>query len=134
MKRAFAALLLSLPALCLAELKPKTFPPCDNWPTRLAEGQLKRNGILGNIDDSRTRAVLVSNEKIGKYEDGQQMWRQVYHITFHDKSGRVIDVMTVSDAGEFECSLTGADVFVVTQHYPSEEHLIKGLDYSGKKR
>ncbi|MFT4064697.1 hypothetical protein [Paraburkholderia sp.] len=131
MKHAFAVVLLSLPALCLAE--PKPFPPCDNWPTRLAEGKLKRNGILGNIDDSQTRAVLVSNEKIGKYEDGQQMWRQVYHITFHDKSGRVINVMTVNHAGEIECSLTGVDVFTVTQHFPSEERLIKGLDNSGTK-
>ncbi|WP_233804944.1 hypothetical protein [Paraburkholderia sp. HP33-1] len=114
MKRALAALLLSLPALCLAQGRPN--PPCDRWPTNIAENSLKDAGMLGNIDYTKTQAVQLASEKIGKYEDGEQMWREVYHITFHEKNGNKVKVITVNDAGEFECSMSSVEVFVVSKH------------------
>ncbi|MCC8392376.1 hypothetical protein LJ656_07225 [Paraburkholderia sp. MMS20-SJTR3] len=132
MKRAIAATLLAIPALCLADGKP--FPPCGNWPTNMAYMQLRNVGILGDIDAEKTKTVLVANEKIGKDKDGEQLWKQVYHVTFHDRNGNVIKVITVNHSGEFECSIAGVDVFVVSQHYPSEERLIEGIDYPDKKQ
>ncbi|MCC8392377.1 hypothetical protein LJ656_07230 [Paraburkholderia sp. MMS20-SJTR3] len=125
MKHVFAVLLLSLPAICVAKS-----PACHNWPTSMAQVNLQNAGLLPNIDDTKTKAVLVAPEKIGKDSYGEQLWRQVYHITFHDQNGSVIKVVTVDNAGEEECSITGVDVFVVSQHFPSQEHVIKGLDYS----
>ncbi|MGF6934318.1 hypothetical protein OKW41_003457 [Paraburkholderia sp. UCT70] len=114
MKRTFAVLLLSLPALCLAQGRPN--PPCDGWPTNIAENSLKNAGMLGNIDYTKTQAVQLASEKIGKDEDGEQLWREVYHITFHEKNGNKVKVIAVNDAGEFECSMSAVEVFVVSKH------------------
>ncbi|MCC8394734.1 hypothetical protein LJ656_19250 [Paraburkholderia sp. MMS20-SJTR3] len=114
MKRALTVLLLSLPVLCPAQGRPN--PPCDRWPTNIAENSLKDAGMLGNIDYTKTQAVQLSSEKIGKSEDGEQLWREVYHITFHEKGGKKIKVIAVNDAGEFECSMSAVEVFVVSNH------------------
>jgi hypothetical protein len=120
MRHALAVLLLSLPALCLAQGRPN--PPCDKWPTNIAEGRLKSAGMLGSVDYTKTEAVQLASEKIGKYEDGEQMWREVYHITFQEKNGNKIKVIAVNEAaGEFECSIGGVDVFIVSGHLPSRD-------------
>ncbi|MGF6964914.1 hypothetical protein OKW43_001919 [Paraburkholderia sp. WC7.3g] len=64
MKHALAVPLLSLPALCLAQSRPN--PPCDRWPTNIAENSLKSAGMLGSIDYTKTQAVQLASEKIGK--------------------------------------------------------------------
>ncbi|MBC8732892.1 hypothetical protein [Paraburkholderia sp. UCT2] len=123
MKRAVATLLLSLPALSLA--KP---PPCDRWPTNVAEGKLKAAGLIDQtkLDFSKTRAVRLSSEKIGKDQFyGKDLYRQVYHITFYEESGKQVSVITVNDAGWTECSMSGVEVFVVSQHMGPVEPLIK---------
>ncbi|MEX3857548.1 hypothetical protein QF001_002537 [Paraburkholderia youngii] len=114
MKHIFAVLLLSLPALCLSQGRPN--PPCDRWPTNIAENSLKDAGMIGSIDYTKTQAVQLASEKIGKSEDGEQLWREVYHITFHEKNGNKVKVITVDDAGEFECSMSSVEVFVVSKH------------------
>ncbi|MGF6733239.1 hypothetical protein OKW50_005384 [Paraburkholderia youngii] len=118
MKRTVVALLLSLPALlCAAQSQPE--PQCDRWPTNIAEGRLKKAGLLGNIDYTKTKAVQLASEKIGKSEDGEQLRREVYHITFHEENGDKVKVIAVNDAGEFECSMSAVEVFVVSRHLPS---------------
>ncbi|MCC8392701.1 hypothetical protein LJ656_08885 [Paraburkholderia sp. MMS20-SJTR3] len=132
MKRAVAVLVLSLPALCLA--KP---PPCDRWPTNIAEGWLMDEGLIerANLDHSKTRALRLSSEKIGKDElYGKDLYRQVYHITYYDKRGKqIVSVITVNDAGWEECSMSQVEVFVVSQHMGPAETLIKGLYNPAKK-
>ncbi|MEX3812452.1 hypothetical protein AB3X96_19665 [Paraburkholderia sp. BR13439] len=78
--------------------------------------------MLGSIDYTKTEAVQLASEKIGKYEDGEQMWREVYHITFREKSGNKVKLIAVNEAaGEFECSIGGIDVFIVSGHLPSRD-------------
>ncbi|MBC8752926.1 MULTISPECIES: hypothetical protein [Paraburkholderia] len=113
-KRTLAPILIALSALCMAQPKPE--PQCDRWPTNIAEGRLKKAGMVGNIDYTKTQAVQLASEKIGKDEDGEQLWREVYHITFHEKNGNKVKVIAVNDAGEFECSMSAVEIFVVSKH------------------
>ncbi|MGF6964596.1 hypothetical protein OKW43_001601 [Paraburkholderia sp. WC7.3g] len=93
MKHALAVLLLSLPALCLAE--PGSYPPCgDEFPAYVAQMALRKTDILSlDFDATKTRAVRLAFEKIGKYEDGEPMWRGVYQITFEERNGNKIKVV-----------------------------------------
>ncbi|MCC8392700.1 hypothetical protein LJ656_08880 [Paraburkholderia sp. MMS20-SJTR3] len=127
----FAIMLLSLPALCLAKS-----PPCESWPINVADGQLIRAGLLEreNLDWRKTRAVRLSSEKIGKdrlYH--KDLYRQVHHVTYYEKSGKPISVITVNDAGWEECSMSQVEVFVVSLHLEPLEPLIKGLGDSPKQ-
>ncbi|APA88318.1 hypothetical protein BJG93_23365 [Paraburkholderia sprentiae WSM5005] len=125
MRRAFAIMLLSLPALCLAKS-----PPCDRYPTNVAEVALTNERLTdpAKIDHSKTRAVQLASEKIGKDEDGEQLWRQVYHITFYEKGGKEFKVITVGEAAWSECSMSAVEVFVVSRHSPPVHRLFKDIE------
>ncbi len=73
---------------------------------------LKNAGITdpSQIDESKTKAVRLASEKLGK-----NRYRQVYDITFHDKAGQMIEVITSSEASSSECSMSGVDVYVVSR-------------------
>ena len=91
-------------------------PDCtgsDRWPTSMAFGSLTDTGITDNykLDFSKTKTVRLASEKIGK-----DLYRQIHHITFIEKSGNTIEVITVNDASNEECSMSGTDVFVVSRH------------------
>jgi len=112
MRHHFAALLLSLPGLCLAGTHTGS-PPCTNWPESMALVHLKNAGITDptKIDESKTHIVRLASEKIGK-----DLYRQVYDITFVEKSGARVEVVTSNKASWQECSMSGVDVFVVSRH------------------
>jgi len=78
----------------------------------MAISGLKNAGITDpkKLDESRTKAVLLASEKTGK-----DLYRQIYDITFVDKSGAKFQVITSSEASSSECSMSGVDVYVVTQ-------------------
>ncbi|HHT9114740.1 MAG TPA: hypothetical protein ACFYD0_15675 [Candidatus Wunengus sp. YC65] len=91
-------------------------PDCtgaDRYPTSMAFGYLKDAGITDNykLDFSKTKTVRLASEKIGK-----DLYRQIHHITFVEKSGNTIEVITVNDVSNEECSMSGTDVFVVNRH------------------
>lgn len=71
---------------------------------------LKNDGLIQNetTDFAKTTVVRVASEKIGK-----DLYRQVHKITFFDKSGHKIEVITVNDASHVECSMSGVEVFVI---------------------
>ncbi len=79
----------------------------------MAFGYLKDAGITDNykLDFSKTKTGRLASEKIGK-----DLYRQIHHITFIEKSGNTIEVITVNDASNEECSMSGIDVFVVNRH------------------
>lgn len=108
MKSLVTALLLAVPGLCTAT----SFNGCASWPTNMATGHLKDAGITdpGLLDHSKTKAVPLAVEKIGK-----DLWRQVYEITFHEASGRVITVITENESSSTECSISGVAVWVVSK-------------------
>ncbi|WP_257825102.1 hypothetical protein [Burkholderia glumae] len=107
MKHLLVPLLLLAPLACVAKT-----PACATWPTNIAIASLKNVGITDQtkLDESKTKAVLLASEKIGK-----DLYRQIYNITYYEKSGAKIQVITRSEASSTECSMSGVDVYVVSQ-------------------
>ena len=73
---------------------------------------LKNAGITTNdkVDFSKVKAVRLASEKIGK-----DLYRQVHRVTFVEKSGNIIEVVTSNDVSNEECSMSGVDVYVVSR-------------------
>lgn len=93
-------------------------PDCSgSWPTNMAFVLLKNEGITTNskIDFSKTKTVRLASEKIGK-----DLYHQVYDVIFTEYSGRTIEAIAVHDASHEECSMTGVELFVVSQRLGSE--------------
>lgn len=91
-------------------------PDCtgvERYPTSMAFVHLKNAGITDNdkLDFTKTKTIRLASEKIGK-----DLYRQIHHITFVEKSGNTIEVITVNDVSIEECSMSGTDVFVVNRH------------------
>ena len=91
-------------------------PQCsgvDNWASNMAFVHLKNAGITNNdnVVWGQRKVVRLASEKIGK-----DLYRQVHRVTFPQTDGSVIEVITVSDASQDECSMSDVDVFVVSQH------------------
>lgn len=91
-------------------------PDCtgvDRWPTSMAFAHLKNAGLTDNyrLDFTKTKTIRLASEKIGK-----DLYRQIHHITFTEKSGNTIEVITINDASNEECSMSDVEVFVVTKH------------------
>lgn len=62
------------------------------------------------LDFTKTKTTRLASEQIGK-----NLYRQVHHITFIEKSGNRIEAITINDASNEECSMTGVDVYVVKE-------------------
>lgn len=91
-------------------------PDCagvDRWPTSMAFVHLKNAGITTNenIDFKKTKTTRLASEKVG-----EDLYRQIHLITFTEKSGNTISVITSNEASSEECSMSGVDVFVVSRH------------------
>jgi len=87
-------------------------PDCWGWPSNMAFVHLKNAGLTDNdkLDFEKTTHVRIASEKIGP-----DLYRQVYRVTFFEKAGTTIEVITVNDASHVECSMSGVDVFVVAK-------------------
>jgi hypothetical protein len=99
------------PALVIAK-----DPDCtgvDQWPTAMAFVYLKNAGITDNnkLDFTKTKTTRLASEKIGK-----DLYRQIHQIKFSEKNGNVLEVITINDVSNEECSMSGVDVFVVNKH------------------
>ncbi|QGZ61646.1 hypothetical protein [Paraburkholderia acidisoli] len=112
MKRVLLALSLTAPALCFAKS-----PPCSHWPMKMAEAVLTEAGLTASekLDDAKTTAVRLASEQIGR-----DLYQQIYRITFHEKGGQSIEVVTNSQASSKECSMGSVDVFVVSKQFNSD--------------
>jgi hypothetical protein len=84
----------------------------DRWPASMAFVHLKNAGITNNekVDFSKTKAVRIASQKTGR-----DLYRQVHRITFVEITGKLIEVITVNDASNEECSMSAVDVYVVSQ-------------------
>ncbi len=73
---------------------------------------LKNAGVTTNeeIDFTKTKT-----ERIASQEIAADLYRQAHHVTFTEKSGDTINVITVNDASSEECSMSGVDVFIVAR-------------------
>ena len=111
MKRiVFVALLTLIPCLSFAK-----HPDCsgvNRWATNMAFVHLKNAKYTDNekLDFTKTKTTRLASEKIGK-----DIYRQIHHVTFTEKSGNQIEVITANDVSSEECSMTGVDVYVVKE-------------------
>lgn len=83
---------------------------------------LKNQGITDNdkVDFSKTQAVKLASEKIGKDKDHHEdLYRQVQSVKFTEKSGNVIEIITINDATQSECSMGSVEVYVISKHVNS---------------
>ena len=99
----------------LASAAPAKTPDCagvDRWATTMAFVHLKNAGLTDNdrIDLTKTKTVRLASEKIGR-----DLYRQVHHVVFTEKTGTAIEVVTSNDASSQECSMSGVQVFVVSK-------------------
>lgn len=88
-------------------------PDCsriDSWATKMAFVHLKNSGITNNesLDFSKTKISLVASEKIDR-----DLYRQVHLIIFTEKTGNTIEVITVNNASNEECSMSGVQVLLI---------------------
>jgi hypothetical protein len=74
--------------------------------------ELKNAGVTTNerIDFDKTRVVRLASERISK-----RLYRQVHEVTFTEKSGQTVEVITINDASKEECSESGVLVYVVSR-------------------
>ena len=91
-------------------------PDCtgvNRWPTSMAFVYLKNAGLTDNskLDFTKTKTIRLASEKIGK-----DLYRQIHYIRFTEKNGNTIEVITINEVSHEECSMSGVDVFVVSQH------------------
>lgn len=115
----FLALAVTLPALAQTKAAKSHGPDCSgSWPTVMTFVHLKNAGITDNdkVDSSKTKTVRLASEKIGN-----DLYHQIYYVTFTEKSGNVIEAIAVHDASQEECSMTGVEVFVVSKHLNPEK-------------
>jgi len=84
----------------------------ERWATSMAFVHLKNARLTDNnkLDFSKTKTTRLASEKIGK-----DLYRQVHHVVFTEKSGVKLEVITVNDASSEECSMSGVQVFVVSR-------------------
>ncbi|HEV2195400.1 MAG TPA: hypothetical protein VGR55_07440 [Candidatus Acidoferrum sp.] len=93
-------------------------PDCsEGWATPMTFAQLKNAGITDNdkIDFSKTKTTRLASEKIGK-----DLYRQVYHVQLTERSGKLIEAIAVHNASQEDCSESGVEVFLVSQHLNAE--------------
>ena len=104
-------------AACRQEAPAPDCTGADQWPTNMAFAKLKNAGVTNNdrLDFAKTETVRVASERLKA-----DLFRQVHHITFVEKSGTAIEVIAVNDASSSECSMSGVDVYVVSRHFRAE--------------
>jgi len=90
-------------------------PDCtgvERYPTIMAVVRLRNAGIIDSRpnDFTEIKTVRLASEKIGS-----DLYRQIHHITFVEKSGRTIEVITNNDVSTEECSMSAVNVYVINQ-------------------
>ena len=105
----FSLVGLFFSSVSFADQSPDCTGP-EQWPASMAFVKLKNAGITDNnkLDFSKTKTIRLASEKLK-----DNLYRQVHLITFVEKSGKTINAITVNEASNEECSMSGVDVYVV---------------------
>lgn len=95
----------------------------NSFATSTAYVVLKNLNIVSpkNIDYDKTKTVLLSSQKIGDDLD-----KEIHHITFYKKNGKKVEVITVNDTSSEECSMSGVDVYLINKKI-SDDYRPKSL-------
>lgn len=104
-----------LPVMALAG-NPDCSAP-DNYAASVVFGYLKNNGLTTNnkIDWNRTKVTELAHQKIGK-----DLYKQVHLVIYMEKSGKKFAVIAINDASSQECSMTGPDLYLVSEYWPAD--------------
>ena len=107
-------IILSLVLLGLSSSIFAGHPECsgvDRWATSMAFVHLKNAGITDNqkLDFTKTKTIRLASELIG-----DDLYQQIHLVTFTEKSGNVIKVITSNEASNEECSMSGVKVYVIS--------------------
>ena len=94
---------------------PAKHPDCagvGRWAASMAYVHLKNAGLVSpeTVDFKKTTSVRFASQQIGK-----DLFHQVHLVTFTKKDGGVVQVITVNDASNDECSMSDVVVFVVSK-------------------
>ncbi len=83
----------------------------------MTEVYLQNAGIvkIDQLDESKTKAIPIAYQKIGK-----DLYRQVFDITLYAKSGQSFHVVTVSSASSTECSISDVTTYLVSRKLTAE--------------
>ena len=105
-------LMFTITSSCASAKTPDCTSP-NAWPAAMAFTHLKNDGVINNdeFDFNKTLVTRLASEKIGK-----DLYRQVHLVRFTRKSGESIDAITVNEASNVECSMSGVDVYLITKH------------------
>ena len=100
---------------CVAASPAPRQPDCsgpDRWPANMAFVKLKNAGLITNskVDFNHVKSRTIVSQRIG-----QDLWRQVFRVTFLLKSGRKLEAIVVSDASSDECSMSDPQVFLISK-------------------
>ena len=111
MPSSILSLLAILPALS-AEVQHPDCSGTERWATSMAFVHLKNARLTDKdaLDFAKTKTERLASEQIGP-----DLFRQIHHIHFTEKSGRKIEVITVNDASSEECSMSGVQVYVISK-------------------
>lgn len=82
----------------------------------MAFALLKNAGLTNNgkVDFSKTKTVRIASQKVGN-----DLWDQVYDVTFTEYSGRKIEAIALHEASREECSMSEVKLYVVSQRLGS---------------
>ncbi|MDR2925048.1 MAG: hypothetical protein LBU76_03740 [Azoarcus sp.] len=96
-------------------------PDCTHsgsWPVSMAFGYLLDEGVFERGSPALEKAVItrLASEKIGRDRfDDEDLYRQVHLVRFPKTSGETVDVITVSEATNVECSISDVDAYVISK-------------------
>ncbi len=104
----FTAILLFVSSCSFADQ-----PNCtgqESWPASMAFVNLKNARITNNekVDFNKTTVKRLASEHL---KSG--IFKQIHFVTFVEKDGTIIEVITINEASFEECSHSDVDVFKV---------------------
>jgi len=108
----FVLAFIAVPGTSPAQDKHPNCAGVERWATSMAFVHLKNAGVTDNdkLDFTKTKTNRLASQRIGK-----DLYRQIHHVVFTEKSGNVIEVITVNNASSQECSESGVEVFVISR-------------------
>lgn len=100
---------------CTAAAQTLKAPDCsgrDHWAAGMAFTKLKNANVITNdgVDFDHVTSKMIVSQRVGK-----DLWRQVFRVTFPLKSGSPVQAIVVSDASSEECSMSDAQVLLVSK-------------------
>jgi ethanolamine ammonia-lyase large subunit len=97
-----------------AKMKVSDCAQPERWAASMVQVQLKNEGLLRNedIDFSKTKVTLLAQEKLKK-----NLYKQIQKVVFVKKNGEELTAITVNDASNDECSMSGVKVYLVQKEF-----------------